>query len=122
MALLLAALWQGRRMDVEGMQGAGWAGNDAWPAIAQTLCQAEPRGAVLAGDAGGLHWLGEWYLGRPWRFFESPEEARLAGLKARTGEPLYWLSGRPPGRSEPGWKALPAPPGWSLQRWEGEAP
>jgi 4-amino-4-deoxy-L-arabinose transferase-like glycosyltransferase len=118
---LLATLWQARDLDVDGMQGTGWSGNRGFPEACAELKRQAPQGGTLVGDAGGLHWLGNWYLGRGWRLFESPGEDGLAALQGDLrGKPLYWLSRGPGARRGPQWRALPAPAGWTLQQWEAE--
>jgi hypothetical protein len=118
---LLLTLWQARSLDVSGMQGTGWSGNNGFPEACAVLREQAPAGGVLAGDAGGLHWLGNWYLGRGWRLFESPGQEQLEALQREAGAlPLYWLS-RPEGAQRgPRWRALAAPQGWSLQQWKVE--
>lgn len=126
LALIAVALTvaQGRRLDVSGLQGSGWSGNDDLRSACQWLKVDAPEGGILAGPLGGLHWLGNWYLGRDWTLFEAPPPGALSGMKALATDehPLYWIAPAGAGIPEAGWLRLPAPDGLSLQRWSGARP
>lgn len=121
--LLCASVRQARHLDITGLQGSGWPGNDGFPQTCAGMEAASPQGGILAGDVGGLHWLGNWYLTRDWDCFESPTPESMKALEvASGGRPLYWLSHGEGMRPEREWSAVAAAPGWSLQRWAGPTP
>jgi 4-amino-4-deoxy-L-arabinose transferase-like glycosyltransferase len=114
--LLLALLLANRGMAVPGtQQGVGYAANDGFDAAARELKRRCPTGGALYSTESGVHWMGNYYLGKGWKLVENQDSQALSQSLAQDlgagqvsgGEGEAFLICRTPG-------APLAPAGWTL--------
>jgi hypothetical protein len=75
LALGLAAFWTARNQPLSPeQQGAAGDHFDGYRSALLDVQALEPGGAALFSEAGGLRWLGAWYLGPGWKLRESASE------------------------------------------------